>query len=66
MNIADLIDVIDMPFNVRSIYGAVAPGKGKLPYASTKMHSDVWAGVPVEAVTEVEVTGSRTASRSNQ
>jgi hypothetical protein len=53
MDIEQHVDVIDMPFNVRSIYGAVAPGRGQLPYSSTKLHSDVWAGVPVDAVVVV-------------
>jgi hypothetical protein len=49
------VDGIDLPVNVRVVFGAPAPGggRGDLPYSSSKLHSDVWAGVPVDAVVVV-------------
>jgi hypothetical protein len=46
-------DVIDLPINVRVVYGKPATGRTSLPYASSKVHADVWAGVPVDAVVVV-------------
>ncbi|HTP94623.1 MAG TPA: hypothetical protein VMK05_02135 [Burkholderiales bacterium] len=44
-----VIDGIDLPINVRLVFGDT--GKGKLaPFSSAKLHSDVWAGVPHDAV----------------
>jgi hypothetical protein len=45
----DLIDAVDLPVNLRMVYGETAPTRGKLPFTSSKIHSDVWAGVPADA-----------------
>ena len=45
----DLIDAVDLPVNLRMVYGETAPSRGKLPFTSSKVHSDVWAGVPADA-----------------
>ncbi|HVV87597.1 MAG TPA: hypothetical protein VHE35_31365 [Kofleriaceae bacterium] len=47
------VDVIDVPFNVRVVYGEPLPGRSSIAYASSKVHSDVWAGVPPDAVVVV-------------
>lgn len=49
LDLADLIDGIDLPINVRVVYGEVNRTDDQ-PYASTKLHSDVWAGVPADGV----------------
>ncbi|MCX7593681.1 MAG: hypothetical protein N2235_07960 [Fischerella sp.] len=45
----DLIDAVDLPVNLRVVYGKTDPEKTRLPFASSKLHSDVWAGVPADA-----------------
>jgi hypothetical protein len=45
----DLIDAVDLPVNLRMVYGETAPARVKLPFTSSKIHSDVWAGVPADA-----------------
>ncbi|MBF2009618.1 MAG: hypothetical protein IGS49_30410 [Chlorogloeopsis fritschii C42_A2020_084] len=45
----DLIDAVDLPVNLRMVYGKTDPEKSRLPFASSKCHSDVWAGVPADA-----------------
>ncbi len=47
--IGDHIDGIDLPINVRMVYGQADPTRLKAPFASSKLHSDVWAGVPADA-----------------
>jgi pyrroloquinoline-quinone synthase len=42
----DLIDAVDLPVNLRMVYGKSNPESAKLPFTSSKVHSDVWAGVP--------------------
>lgn len=49
----ELIDAVDLPVNVRMIYGQMNPANLKLPFTSTKLHSDVWAGVHPDAVVVV-------------
>ena len=49
----DLIDAVDLPVNLRMVYGKSNPEKAKLPFSSSKVHSDVWAGVPADAVVVV-------------
>ncbi|HTL88206.1 MAG TPA: hypothetical protein VL134_02320 [Leptolyngbya sp.] len=49
----DLIDAVDLPVNVRMVYGQMNPANLKLPFTSTKLHSDVWAGVHPDAVVVV-------------
>jgi hypothetical protein len=47
--IAPHIDGIDLPVNVRLVYGDVDPAREGAAFSSTKLHSDVWAGVPADA-----------------
>jgi hypothetical protein len=53
----DVIDGIDLPINVRVVYGGAGPdgqpGAAPPAYASSKLHVDVWAGVPVDSVVVV-------------
>lgn len=49
----DLIDAVDLPVNLRMVYGKSNPAKSRLPFSSSKVHSDVWAGVPADAVVVV-------------
>jgi hypothetical protein len=50
--ISHLIDGIDLPINVRLVYGD-APRTRAAAFSSSKLHSDVWAGVPADAVVVV-------------
>lgn len=47
------VDGIDLPINVRMVYGEADPTRVAAPYASSKRHADVWAGVPHDAVVVV-------------
>jgi hypothetical protein len=47
--IGDLMDGIDLPINVRIVFGKTGTAK-PAPFSSSKLHSDVWAGVPHDAV----------------
>lgn len=47
------VDTIDLPINVRLVFGESNATARSLPFASSKLHSDVWAGVPVDAVVVV-------------
>jgi pyrroloquinoline quinone (PQQ) biosynthesis protein C len=47
------VDGIDLPINVRMVYGAVDVTKPIPPFSSSKRHADVWAGVPSDAVVVV-------------
>jgi hypothetical protein len=49
----DLIDAVDLPVNLRIVYGQMDPDKLRLPFTSTKRHSDVWAGVAADATVVV-------------
>ena len=49
----DLIDAVDLPVNLRMVYGKSNPKTAKLPFTSSKVHSDVWAGVPADATVVV-------------
>ncbi|GAP97516.1 hypothetical protein [Leptolyngbya sp. NIES-2104] len=49
----DLIDAVDLPVNVRMVYGQMNPANLKLPFTSTKLHSDGWAGVHSDAIVVV-------------
>lgn len=52
LGIEESVDMIDLPINVRVVYGK--PGaRRNLAFSSSKLHSDVWAGVPVNAVVVV-------------
>lgn len=47
------IDGIDLPINVRLVYGDVDEARASAPFSSTKVHSDIWAGVPPDAAVVV-------------
>ena len=47
--IGDLVDGIDLPINVRLVFGETNNAK-PAAFSSSKLHSDVWAGVPHDAV----------------
>jgi hypothetical protein len=47
------IDGIDLPINVRLVYGDVDESRASAPFSSTKVHSDIWAGVPPDAAVVV-------------
>jgi pyrroloquinoline quinone (PQQ) biosynthesis protein C len=47
------VDGIDLPINVRMVYGEADPMRKAAPFASSKRHADVWAGVPADAVVVV-------------
>jgi hypothetical protein len=47
--IGDLVDGIDLPINVRLVFGDTNNAK-PAAFSSSKLHSDVWAGVPHDAV----------------
>ena len=49
----DLIDAVDLPVNLRMVYGQMNPASLQLPFTSTKLHSDVWAGVHPDATVVV-------------
>jgi hypothetical protein len=49
----DRIDGIDLPINVRLVYGEADDARLRAPFSSTKLHSDVWAGVPPDAAVVV-------------
>ncbi len=49
----DLIDAVDLPVNLRVVYGQTDAEKLRLPFTSSKCHSDVWAGVPADATVVV-------------
>jgi hypothetical protein len=46
----DQVDGIDLPINVRLVYGETDATRNNAPFSSTKLHSDVWAGVPMDAI----------------
>ena len=52
-DLEDRIDGIDLPINVRLVYGDVDEARARAPFSSTKLHSDVWAGVPPDAAVVV-------------
>jgi hypothetical protein len=49
----ELIDAVDLPVNLRMVYGKTDSTKLGLPFASSKCHSDVWAGVAADATVVV-------------
>ena len=51
--LAEHIDGIDLPVNVRLVYGDVDQARERAPFSSTKLHSDVWAGIPADAAVVV-------------
>jgi hypothetical protein len=51
--IEDHIEGIDLPINVRLVYGDVDGARASAPFSSTKVHSDIWAGVPPDAAVVV-------------
>jgi hypothetical protein len=53
LGVNDLIDAVDLPVNLRMVYGQTDAEKLRLPFTSSKCHSDVWAGVPADATVVV-------------
>lgn len=51
--LGDHIEGIDLPVNVRLVYGDIDVAREQAPFSSTKLHSDVWAGVPADAAVVV-------------
>jgi hypothetical protein len=47
------VDGIDLPINVRMVYGKADAKRLNAPFSSSKRHADVWAGVPGDAVVVV-------------
>jgi pyrroloquinoline quinone (PQQ) biosynthesis protein C len=47
------VDGIDLPINVRMVYGEADQTRTAAPFSSSKRHADVWAGVPADAVVVV-------------
>lgn len=45
----DLIDAVDLPVNLRMVFGQTHPDVMKIPFTSMKQHSDVWNGVHPDA-----------------
>jgi hypothetical protein len=41
----ELIDAVDLPINLRMVFGKTNPEVMKIPFTSMKRHSDVWNGV---------------------
>jgi hypothetical protein len=50
LGINDLVESIHIPISLRIADGAVNEARDARPYATNKMHSDVWAGEPLDAV----------------
>ena len=46
----DLVESIHIPISLRIADGMVNQARDVRPYATNKMHSDVWAGEPLDAV----------------
>lgn len=49
----DLIDAVDLPINLRMVFGKTSPEVMKIPFTSMKLHSDVWNGVHPDATVVV-------------
>jgi hypothetical protein len=49
----DLIDAVDLPVNLRMVFGQTNPDVMKIPFTSMKRHSDVWNGVKPDATVVV-------------
>jgi hypothetical protein len=47
------ISGIDLPINVRLVYGELDRARQSAAFSSTKLHSDVWAGIPADAAVVV-------------
>ncbi len=50
LGLLDRLAKIQLPCNVRIVHGGSDQAIDARPYASAKMHSDVWAGEPLSAV----------------
>jgi len=50
LRIEDLAETIHLPVNVRVVDGNVDAQRDNRPYATSKFHTDVWAGEPMDAV----------------
>jgi len=53
LGLHEAIDSVDLPVNVRMVYGTSDPKRANVPFSSAKLHSDVWAGVPADAIVVV-------------
>lgn len=49
----ELIDAVDLPVNLRMVFGKTHPDVMKIPFTSMKRHSDVWNGVHPDATVVV-------------
>lgn len=49
----DLIDAVDLPVNLRMVFGQTHPNVMQIPFTSMKRHSDVWNGVHPDATVVV-------------
>jgi hypothetical protein len=49
----DLIEAVDLPINLRMVFGKTHPDVMKIPFTSMKLHSDVWNGVHPDATVVV-------------
>ncbi len=49
----DLIDAVDLPVNLRMVFGKTHADVMKIPFTSMKCHSDVWNGVHPDATVVV-------------
>jgi hypothetical protein len=49
----ELIDAVDLPVNLRMVFGKTNPDVMKIPFTSMKRHSDVWNGVHPDATVVV-------------
>lgn len=49
----DLIEAVDLPVNLRMVFGQTSPDVMKIPFTSMKRHSDVWNGVHPDATVVV-------------
>jgi hypothetical protein len=49
----ELVDAVDLPINLRMVFGKTNPDVMKIPFTSMKRHSDVWNGVHPDATVVV-------------
>ena len=50
LGIDEIVDAFHVPISLRIADGTVNQARDLRPYATNKMHSDVWAGEPLDAV----------------
>lgn len=49
----ELVEAVDLPVNLRMVFGKTHPDVMKIPFTSMKLHSDVWNGVHPDATVVV-------------